>query len=66
VTIEGRDIEEEVLPPKYSHEELTVQAIVLQTKPRELYGLNVSAKVTTARIPLDSGATTVVTNARAF
>jgi hypothetical protein len=66
-TIEGRDIK----PKKYSHKsrlygstehyhkttELTVRAIVLQTK---LYGLNVSAKVTTARIPLDSCATTAV------
>jgi hypothetical protein len=60
-TIEGRDIEEEVLPRKYSHKttDLTVRAIVLQIKARELYGLNVPAKVTTA-IPLDSCATTAV------
>jgi hypothetical protein len=62
-TVEGRDIEEgtptEVLPQDKTTE-LTVRAIVLQT---QLYGWNVP--YTTQVIPLDSGATIVVTNARA-
>jgi hypothetical protein len=66
-TIEGRDIEPRSTPTESTPTDLTVRAIVLQTKTRELYGSNVPAITTTnARIPLDSGATTVVTNARAF
>jgi hypothetical protein len=63
LTIEGRDIEEVL--PRSTPTELTVRAIVLQIKTRELYGLNVPAiTATNARIPLDSAATTAVIQRR--
>jgi hypothetical protein len=61
-TIEGRDIEEGT-PTESTPAAKRLYQIVLQS--RRLYGSNV-AYTTNARIPLDSGATAVVTNARAF
>jgi hypothetical protein len=69
LTIEGRDIEQQqdFMSPtegstpteRSTPTELTVQAIVLQIETK-LYGSNVPAIAATNAIPLDSGATTTV------